>query len=254
MNMVHGSPAPAVRLHGLDAARGTALVAMALFHFNFDLELLGIKPSGYINQTHWVVFARMIAGSFLILVGIGLYLAHASTIRWSSFWKRFAKIVAAALIITVATRFATPDTFIFFGILHNIALASLLGLIFLRAPWFLTGIVALFFLLSRAHLQTPLLDSPFWWWTGLSKQIPVSSDYVPLFPWFGCTLLGIAIAKIAQGTGLLDRAAGLTFDGKLARLLRFFGRHSLVVYLVHQPILIGLLFAYLKLFSGTAID
>lgn len=242
------------RIPVIDLARGIALIAMAIFHFNFDLEFFGLEKRGYISQLHWVYFARSIASSFLILVGFSLALSHLNGILWRGFWQRLAKVTIAALAITIATYFATPDTFIFFGILHQIALASLLGLIFLRLPWGAVAIIAAFFLLSKDQLRTELLDAPIWWWTGISEYIPRSSDYVPVFPWFGWVLAGIAIAKLSAKRGWLNRLAGINLDqpqwfSSIARFLQILGRNSLIFYLVHQPIMIGLIYVYLQIAS-----
>jgi uncharacterized membrane protein len=156
------------------------------------------------------------------------------------------QVGGAAALITVATFIATPDAFIFFGILHSIALASVLGLAFLRLPWWVTGAAGLFVLLSRPWLQTPLLDASPFWWTGLSAIIPVSNDYVPVFPFFGMVLIGMAAAQLAHARGWLVRMALVKFDGLPGRFLQFIGRHSLVYYLLHQPVMIGILFAVLK--------
>lgn len=230
----------------LDIARGVALIAMTVFHFNFDLELLGFKPAGYINQSHWVIFARGIAASFLILVGIGLVLAHQRGVVWRKFGIRFAKIAGAACIITVATWFATPDVFIFFGILHAIAAYSLIGLLFLRVNWAICFALAAVWIPARPHLQTPLLDDPIWWWSGLSQIVPNSSDYVPFFPWFGPILIGIGLGKLAAQNDWFDQVA-ISRVGPLSGSLAFLGRHSLIYYLLHQPVMIGALSGYLWL-------
>lgn len=240
------------RIALIDIARGIALIAMAVFHFNFDLELSGLAPPGYIAQTHWVIFARIIAASFLILVGFSLALSHMNGIRWRGFWIRFAKVATAALIITIATYFATPDMFIFFGILHQIALASLLGLLFLRLPWWTIAITALFVVLARDQLRTEMLDAPIWWWSGLSQIIPRSSDYEPIFPWFGWVLAGISAAKLSAKKDWLSRLAKLRFDAplpvaRIAKFLQFLGRNSLLFYIAHQPILIALIYLYLQI-------
>ena len=240
------------RIALIDMARGIALIAMAVFHFNFDLELSGLEQPGYISQPHWVMFARVIAASFLILVGFSLALSHMSGIRWRGFWIRFAKVTIAALIITIATYFATPDVFIFFGILHQIALASLLGLLFLRMPWGAIAIIALFVLFARDHLRTELLDAPIWWWSGLSQFIPRSSDYEPIFPWFGWVLVGISAAKLSAKMDWLPRLANIRFAepliiARIATFLKLLGRNSLLFYLAHQPILIALIYIYLQI-------
>lgn len=243
--------APAKRIELLDYARGVALVAMTVFHFAFDLELFGYQERGFIEQPHWVYFARSIAGSFLFLVGVGLYLAHGKAIRWKSWRQRFLKVSAAALLITVATYFATPDVFIFFGILHSIALASLLGLLFLRLPWWAVIAAAAGIYVLRFYGRTELLNAPVWWWTGLSAETPSSSDYVPVFPWLAPVLLGIAFAKISQQLNWLAAFAKPELQQPVSRLLKFIGRNSLVYYLAHQPVMIGLLYAFKWLSAGT---
>ena len=120
------------RIELLDFARGVALLAMTIFHFAFDLQLLGFREPGFIDQPHWKYFARAIASSFLFLVGFSLYLANRQSINWPGWRNRLGKICGAALLITVATYFATPDQYIFFGILHSIAFASIVGLVFLN--------------------------------------------------------------------------------------------------------------------------
>ena len=226
-------------------ARGIALIAMTIFHFAYDLELFAIKEPGFITQPHWKYFARSIATSFLFLTGFSLYLAHGSGIRWRGWSIRMVKIVASALIITIATYFATPDQFIFFGILHAIAFASLAGLLFLRLPWPLILVLAIGVFALRYVGRTETLDAPIWYWTGLSVINPNSSDYVPVFPWFSAPLLGIAFAKLCVSANWLEKFARPQFDQKPGRFLKFLGRNSLVYYLLHQPVMIALIFAVL---------
>lgn len=234
-----------MRIELLDLARGIALIAMTIFHFAFDLELLGIHERGFITQPHWKYFARAIATSFLFLTGVSLYLAHRDGIRWRGWKIRMAKIVAAAIIITIATYFATPDQYIFFGILHAIAFASLAGLLFLRVPWQVIIPIAIGVFALRYYGRTELLNAPYWYWTGLSASNPNSSDYVPVFPWFSAPLLGIAFAKLIENMNWLDVLAKPRLEQGASRLLKFLGRNSLVYYLLHQPIMIGLLLGVL---------
>ena len=234
-----------MRIELLDFARGVALIAMTIFHFAFDLELLGIKEPGFISQDHWKYFARAIATSFLFLTGFSLYLAHANGMYWQGWKIRMAKIVAAAIVITIATYFATPDQYIFFGILHAIAFASLAGLLFLRLPWPLIIIFAMTVFSMRYIGRTDLLNAPYWYWTGLSATNPNSSDYVPVFPWFSAPLMGIAFAKLSERMNWLETFAKPKLEQGASKLLKFLGRNSLVYYLVHQPVMIGFLLAVL---------
>ncbi|RWN39016.1 MAG: DUF1624 domain-containing protein [Mesorhizobium sp.] len=226
------------RIIAIDVARGIALLAMASYHFTWDLEFFGYTDPGLTAFGWWKFYARCIASTFLFLVGVSLFLAHGKQIRWNGFWKRFAMVAGAALAISAATRFATPDSFIFFGILHEIALASLLGLAFLRLPALLTLVVAAFVITAPLYLRSGTFDHPALWWVGLSATNPRSNDYVPLLPWFGAVLAGIAAAKLSSASGMLTRLASVT-PARWTNPLVFIGRHSLAFYLIHQPVLIG---------------
>ncbi|MEP9388539.1 DUF1624 domain-containing protein [Mesorhizobium sp. KR9-304] len=235
------------RIDAIDIARGAALVAMAIYHFAWDLEFFGYAPASMTAVGGWKLFARCIASSFLFLVGVSLYLGHAKGIRWRGYWRRLAMVAGAALAISVVTYIAVPSGFIFFGILHQIALASVLGLAFLRLPAVVTLIAAAAVIAAPHYLRSGLFDDPWWWWTGLSENRPRSNDYVPIFPWFGAVLAGIAAAKIAQRTGLLAKLSTLRAP-RWSLPLAFGGRHSLAVYLIHQPVLIGCIWLFAQVF------
>ena len=242
LDAVHSARKPGRRLTRLDVARGVALVAMAIYHFTWDLEFFGYVPPGMTAEGGWKLFARAIASSFLFLAGFSLVLGHHPFIHWRPFAKRLAMIVAAALAITAATWFAFPERFIFFGILHSIAAASVVGLLFLRLPPLVTALVAVGVIAAPSYLRGPFFDTPWLWWVGLSSVNPPSNDYVPLFPWLGPALFGIAAARVAKHRGWLGALAGAERPPAPARALAFAGRHSLAVYLLHQPVLIALVY------------
>lgn len=228
------------RLIPLDLARTLALVCMVIFHFTFDLALFGYIDPGTMSQPFWYYFARMIAGSFLFLSGVSLWLAHGRGIRWPAFWTRFAKLAAAAALVTTASIWLVPGGPIWFGILHAIAAASLLGLVALRLPWPATLALAAAIFAAAWGPRFPAFD-PIWLvWTGLAQSRPMMGDYVPLIPWAAPALAGIAIAKALR----IDEWRG-TRASPLLHRLTFPGRHSLIIYLVHQPILIGLFNLYI---------
>ena len=229
------------RIEAIDMARGAALAAMVAYHFSWDLSFYGLADIPVTSATGWIVFARMIAGSFLGLVGVSLVLAARGGINWRGYGRRLAQVVAAAAAITVATWFAFPDAFIFFGILHAIALFSLLALAFLRLPVVVTLACAALAFAAPSLVSGPLFDRSWLLWTGLGTFFPPSNDYVPLFPWFGTTLAGLALGKIAEKAGLWERLSSWRPATAPARLLLFSGRHSLLVYLAHQPVLLALL-------------
>jgi len=234
---IQDTPKPS-RIVAIDIVRGIALIAMASYHFTWDLENFGYTDPGLTAFGWWRIYARCIASTFLFLVGVSLFLAHGRQIRWPGFRKRFAMVAVAAIAISGVTYIATPDGFIFFGILHEIALASLLGLAFLRLPALLTAIVAALVIAAPFYLRSEFFDHQALWWVGLSASNPRSNDYVPLFPWFGAVLAGIAAAKFASTSGLSARLASLA-PGRWSKPLVFIGRHSLAFYLIHQPLLFG---------------
>jgi uncharacterized membrane protein len=244
---------PLRRILIIDALRGAALLAMASYHFTWDLEFFGYAPPGLTAFGGWKLYARCIASTFLFLVGVSLVLAHGRGIRWNGFWKRFAMVAGAAAAITVVTRIAVPDGFIFFGILHEIALASVLGLAFLRLPALLTLAAAALVIAAPLYLRSPAFDHPWLWWAGLSTADPRSNDYVPLFPWFGAVLTGIGVTKLAKASGILDRLAAVPL-GRWLRPLVLAGQHSLAFYLIHQPVLIGCVWLVSQVMPPTALS
>ena len=235
------------RIEAVDVARTVALAGMVVFHFTRDLEDFGLIAAGTTVQGFWWYFARAIAGSFLFLAGVSLWLAHGQGIRWPGFLRRLAMLAAAAALVTLATWIALPWGFVHFGILHSIAVCSVIGLAFLRLPAAVTllaaaGAVAL----ARAG-PFAAFDTPWLWWTGLAPEVRRSIDFEPVFPWLAPLLAGIALARLAGRAGLWDRAA--LWQGPVPRALGWPGRHSLAIYLIHQPVLIGGLWLALRAFG-----
>jgi uncharacterized membrane protein len=237
------------RIDLLDVARGIALLAMASYHFTWDLEFFGYVEPGTTAQGLWKLYARAIASTFLILAGVSLVLAHGNGIRWRGFAKRFAMVAGAALAISAATYVAVPSGFIFFGILHQIAVASLFGLAFLRLPALLILAIAVLVIAAPAYLRAAVFDQPALWWLGLAPVNPRSNDYVPVFPWFGAFLIGMALARLAISSSLRDRLA-VVRPSRWTWPFRLGGRNSLAFYLIHQPILIGCVWLFAQMWPA----
>lgn len=228
------------RIIGLDLARTAALVGMVTFHFTYDLDLFGWVPPGT-SLTGWFWYhARLTAGSFIFLAGVSLWLAHGAGIRWPAFWRRLAKIGAAAGLVTLATYFALPGLTIFYGILHSIAVSSLVALLVLRLPAGLTlALAAAVFALP--WLYTDPAFGGWLIWTGLAPTRPLTADFEPLFPWLAPMLAGVAVARLMSRFDLWRHLAWP--ETPLLRVLAWPGRHTLAIYLIHQPVLLGLVWA-----------
>jgi uncharacterized membrane protein len=236
---------PAARLPLLDAARGAAVAAMVVYHFCWDLRYFGYIVADVEGGLGWEIFARAIASTFLLIVGVSLVLSTRNGLDRTRFLRRLGVIGAAAATITLVTWFVFGDTFIFFGILHHIAVASVFGLIFLRLPIPIVVAAAVLCFLAPPFLAGPAFDHPALVWLGLSSTVPRSNDFVPLFPWFGVVLAGIAAARLwlrhAPKGFVLPRFA-------VPWSILWAGRHSLAIYLLHQPILFGVLYLAAEIF------
>ncbi len=228
----------AARLPLVDAARGVAVAAMVVYHFSWDLRYFGFLAADVENDLGWRLFARTIAGTFLFIVGVSLVLAERKGFRPRRFLRRLGVVAASAAAITIVTWFTFRDSFIFFGILHNIAVTSVLGLAFVRAPVVVTIAAAVFAFAAPSFLATPLFDHPALVWIGLSTTLPRSNDFVPVLPWFGVVLAGIATERLWSRFGA-DRLR-LSSRVRVPPALLFVGRHSLIIYLLHQPLLFGI--------------
>jgi len=224
----------APRVEGLDALRGVAILAMVVYHFCFDLRYFGVARWDFEHDIRWLAARTLILSSFLLIAGISAALARrdpAADARWP---RHVAVIGGAALLVTAASAMMFPRSFIWFGVLHAIALSLLLARPLIDRPRAaLTAgviVIAAGVMLSSQHFDNRMLG-----WLGFMTGKPMTEDYVPLFPWSGVLFLGIAAghALVASNFAMLAPLA------RMPRALRFLGRHSLAVYLVHQPLLLG---------------
>ena len=228
------------RLLLIDALRGSAIVLMVLYHFCFDLAHFGLVAFDFYHDSFWLHARTLILGSFLLLVGVSLVLAVRKRLDVRRYLQRLAAIVAAALLVSAVTWWQFAERLVFFGVLHFIALASILGLLFVRAGRFnLVAGVAL--IVIGNYYQFAWFDEPGWRWIGLMTHKPLTVDYVPLLPWFGVVLLGMGVAPALQRL-----ARGLRSSRQPLAWLAAAGRHSLLIYLLHQPLLMGAVALYAK--------
>ncbi len=225
----------------IDALRGGAVLLMIIYHFCYDLVFLRVQYFDLTHHPFWLGFRYLILTLFLGLVGFSLALATQQGIDYKKFSLRLAWLVSAALLVTIASLWLFPQRFIFFGVLHFIALASILGVLCVRYTWlnFWLGVGLLWL---GASVQLRFFDQQPWQFFGLMTHKPATEDYVPLLPWFGVVLLGIFMARLSLAKAWLN-AKPLT---KPATFFAWVGRHSLLIYLLHQPLMLGLMFLLVK--------
>jgi uncharacterized membrane protein len=233
------------RFDRLDALRGLAIVWMAGFHLAFDLNHAGLltpKQNFYLDPL-WTVQRSCIVSLFLFCAGLSLAAALHAEQTWPRFWKRWAQVAACALLVSIGSAFMFPNSWISFGVLHGIALMLVIAR--LAAPlgaglWAL-GAAALLLPTLWRH---PSFDSRWTNWVGLVTSKPITEDYVPLLPWLGVVLWGLA-----AGQWLLQRWRSVLGGALPSSLqpLAALGRWSLGFYMLHQPLLIGTILAYTSL-------
>ena len=231
------------RLVPVDALRGFAIVLMVIYHFCFDLSYFELAPFDFYQDRFWLNFRTLILSLFLSLVGVSLVLANQSRINVRRYLRRLTLLVASAGLVSLTTWWMFGERFVFFGVLHFIAVASVLGVLFIRGGWLNLPVGVAVILFSNRY-QSAWFDTPGWRWIGLMTHKPATEDYVPLLPWIGVVLLGIFAAPFIT-RWLQTHMQGLS-DAVPIRWLALAGRHSLVIYLLHQPLLIGALSLFVK--------
>lgn len=230
----------------LDQARGLALLAMIVYHALWDGLQFGLIEWTIDRDLAMQTAAKLIAGTFLVIVGLSLALANTQNatplLQRPSFWRRVGLIAGAAAVVSLATHIALPQAPIYFGILHHIALASVLVAVISPAHPFVAAALASVVLIMDHSVAWAALNHPAAIWLGLGTVAPVTADWVPLFPWVAAPLLGFAVGKQLLVPWLGSRAP--SEEAFHSEPLRWMGQHSLAIYLIHQPILIGLIYAY----------
>jgi len=215
-----------LRIDELDSLRATALVMMLVSNFVTDLNYFGIMEVEKGDQWWWL--ARTTAFLFVSISGISYFLAHQKQYVFSKTFDRTKNLIFWAFAITIITYIFAPSAYVRFGVLHLLALASIVAFPVARKPGYALGIG--FFL-----LLIPLFPNSNLVWFGLQETGTFAVDYFPLNPWLGIFFIFLAISSKIYP----DSKPLLNF--KWPERWLWFGRNTLPIYVIHQPVLIGLL-------------
>jgi uncharacterized membrane protein len=233
------------RFDRLDALRGLAIVWMALFHFAFDLNhfrLLQPVQNFYVDP-FWTTQRTLIVSLFLLCAGMGQAVALQAGQGWLRFWRRWAQVAGCAVLVSAGSALMFPNSWISFGVLHGIAVMLVLARLAAPLGAWLWPLGAVCIALPQG-VQHAFFDTRWTNWAGLVTAKPVTEDFVPVLPWLGVMLWGLAL-----GTWLLRHRRHL-LAGSVPRLLAplaMLGRWSLSFYMLHQPVLIGAILAWVTL-------
>ncbi|MGI9133302.1 MAG: heparan-alpha-glucosaminide N-acetyltransferase [Rhodoferax sp.] len=236
----------AQRVDAVDALRGLAMVWMTVFHFCFDLSQQGLLRANFYADPFWTTQRTCILSLFLACAGMGQSLALANGQRWARFARRATQIGLCALAVTAASMWMFPNSFIYFGVLHGMLVMLLLVRLAAPLGGWLWPLGALLLALKplaawaigigwwSAVLNTRALN-----WLGLVSVKPITEDFVPLVPW-----LGVMCWAMAAMQWWLHRAPRTTVLPRWLAPAAALGRWSLTYYMLHQPVLLGLLWLW----------
>lgn len=234
---------PSRRLDRIDALRGAAIAWMTVFHFCFDLNYFGWIRQNFLYDPFWTTQRTAIVSLFLFCAGLGQAVAYTQGQSWPRFWRRWAQVAGCALLVSAGSWLMFRDTFIYFGVLHGIAV--MLVIVRLTARWgawlWPAGLVAILLPLAAMPLHVAagnlhLLNGRALNWIGMVSLKPATQDYVPVLPWLGVMWWGMAAGQwlLRERPALLAGAIPRAFAP-----LAWMGRWSLSWYMLHQPLLIG---------------
>ena len=228
------------RFWEIDLLRGIAIILMIAFNYSFALSYLSIYTING-GTFYWYVFPRLIATMFISIAGLSLTLFYNQIKNKEETRKKIflrgLKIFSLGLLITAVTLLTFPEAFIIFGILHLIGFSIIFGQFFLKFKK-LNLLLGLSFILLGFYLQNFRFDFSWLLWLGLAPKNYFTFDYFPVLPWFGVSLLGMYSGNILYKNGKRRFKIRDLPNTIIIRFLSFLGRNSLIIYILHQPILV----------------
>ncbi|VAW20846.1 protein of unknown function DUF1624 [hydrothermal vent metagenome] len=226
----------------IDVVRGLAIIGVVVYHLVWDLRFLQFTTTNMTFDIAWLWLARVLQVTFFALTGISLVLAHRRAMHWRAFWWRFLIIASAAMLVTLGTFLLFGQGFVYFGMLHALAVLSVLAVPFIRAPLWLVIGAAVLSIWAPFVYQNEIFNVRYLSWIGFWTQPPYTQDLQSIFPGLGYVLAGVALMRIILDLGLSEPLERIKSSSKSYHALVKAGRWSLVIYLVHQPILLSVLY------------
>ena len=225
------------RIWELDALRGVCILCVIVVHFLFDLSFFGGLD---LTLPAWYIFIQEYGGAiFVVLSGVCVTLGSKSV-------RRGLIVFACGMLITAVTYgmyrlgMSGADVVVKFGVLHLLGVCMLVYPAFKKLPPAALALLGLAIAITGYAIRGVVVPQHWLFPLGLTYEGFTSSDYFPLFPQLGYFLIGAAIGK----TAYREKKTLLPGSFQKTPVARFFcwcGRQSLFIYLLHQPIVYGLL-------------
>ncbi len=236
------------RFWEVDNLRGLAIIMMVTYHFIFDLTFFGIFPFNIYSGFLWY-FARITAVTFIFVMGLSLTLSYSRAEiigdkkagSFEKYLKRGLKIFSLGLGVTLVTWIFIPSEFIIFGVLHFIGIAIIISYPLIKSKN-LNLYLGIFFILVGTYLGNFTFNFNWLLWLGFIPQNFQTVDYFPIFPWFGVVLLGLYFGRILYKNYQRQFKFPDISERHVVRGFSFLGKNSLLIYLIHQPIIILILY------------
>lgn len=245
------------RVHMIDTIRGVIILGVVAYHFLFDLWDIWDMDLWWMNSVFVNAVRDFGAGVLIFLSGISSLLSHSNI-------KRGLKTLACALLLSLVTYFVMPDNFIFWGILHFMGfmmlLYGLLGKYINKLPRlagfgiFMALFVFMYPLLIDGYVGIPALlkiyvpdsmkTSVITYIIGFGGGELMSADYFPILPWSALFLAGTYIGNYVKE----GRIPEFMYKD-ICKQVTFLGRNTLVIYLLHQPVIFALVWLAYKIFA-----
>lgn len=225
----------------IDVSRGFAILLMFIYHFSFDLDYYGFIQQDFYRNEFWINFRNIIVTFFLLIMGVSLYLSSYQGLSKKRFQQRLYLLIFYSFLVSISSWIMYPTSMIFFGILHFITVASVLGLIFIHLGK-INLVLGLSLIIISQSISHPFFDQFYIQWFGLMTRLPVTVDYVPLLPWFGVVLIGIYLGQILSQQPDESYLKKWQCNDAISKTLALGGRYSLHIYMLHQPLFLGILY------------
>ena len=220
-----------MRYNSLDFLRGLAVILMIFFHFFYDLDIFGYVDIDFSKDLFWYWLPRLIVFLFMLSMGMSLTLAHKRTLSPKPYTIRLLKVGICAIGISVTTFLMFKNHWVYFGTLHCIFFSTLIITPFIKKPHFSLLMFYFFMMLEVLNIKIPFYEMDH-----------AAMDYIPIWPWVGHSFLGVFFVHY----GIHEVSIP---TNSFTKLIFFLGKKALPIYLIHQPIMYGIIWAYTNYLS-----